>query len=271
MAREREEFHYQVSVARDLQSTAFSGGENSNSEPTTANAVMDEVADGFSVVAEGRSAFMHERSANADDRSASAGDRSAAANIAARATRQLGFKDRLQYATRLYEPASADESSVSELPAQPTYTLPNGWKISAYIHNTYIILETPEGMEIVEQHIAHERTLYERLLAQQEVAGRITECAQRLLVSTPLELSPEQTNTLKGSVEILRKLGFDFDLQSETVTCTQVPLELAHKDYACVVQEIVATARHRRRCQPGAGSNQIDCLPISNQERNAYV
>jgi DNA mismatch repair ATPase MutL len=37
----------------------------------------------------------------------------------------------------------------------------------------------------------------------------------------------------------LRKLGFDFDCESAVVTCTQVPLELAHKDYACAVQEIV--------------------------------
>lgn len=218
VAREREELHYQVSVARDLQSTAFSGDDMKAPGLTAASAVMDEVA----------------------ERHSAAETHSAAANIAARATRQLGFKDRLQYATRLYEPASEEEgSSVSELPAQPSYTLPHGWKISAYIHNTYIILETPEGMEIVEQHIAHERTLYERLLAQQEVAGRTTECAQRLLVSTPLDLSPEQTNTLKGNVEILRKLGFDFDLQGDTPACIQVPLELAHKDYACVVQEIV--------------------------------
>ncbi|CAN5142927.1 DNA mismatch repair endonuclease MutL [soil metagenome] len=211
VAREREEFHYQVSVARDLQSTAFSGDEIDSALSTKANAVMDEVVDTHSL----------------------------AANIAARATGQLGFKDRLQYATRLYEPASDEESGVSELPAQPAYTLPHGWKIAAYIHNTYVILETPEGMEIVEQHIAHERTLYERLLAQQEVAGRTTESAQRLLVSTPLDLSLEQTNTLKVHVEILRKLGFDFDLQNENPTCIQVPLELAHKDYACVVQEIV--------------------------------
>ncbi len=223
VAREREEFHYQVNVARDLQSTVFSGDGIDASVSAIASAVMDEAAEIQSRTETQSVAETH----------------SLAANIAARATRQLGFKDRLQYATRMYEPASEEESGVSELPAQPSYTLPHGWRIAAYIHNTYIILETPEGMEIVEQHIAHERTLYERLLAQQEVAGRTTECAQRLLISTPLELSPEQTNTLKVHAEILRKLGFDFDLQSETPSCIQVPLELAHKDYACVVQELV--------------------------------
>lgn len=235
VAREREEFHYQVSLSRDLQSTAFSGDEIDAPVPATASAVMNEVSGAHS----GAGNYSSSVNQSLAESYLLEGSHSGADIIAARATRQLGFKDRLQYATRLYEPASLEESSVSELPAQPSYTLPHGWKISAYIHNTYIILETPEGMEIVEQHIAHERTLYERLLAQQEVAGRTTECAQQLLVSTPLDLSPEQTTTLKDNVEILRKLGFDFDLQCEIPACIQVPLELAHKDYACVVQEIV--------------------------------
>lgn len=166
---------------------------------------------------------------------------------APRSTQQLGFKDRLQYATRLYEPAITDDLSVGEpgsdhtapLPAQHSYTLPEGWRIAAYIHNTYIIVETPEGMEIIEQHIAHERTLYERLLAQQEVAGRITDHSQKLIVSAPLNLTVEQTNTLKLNLEVLRKLGFDFDCENDNITCTQVPLELAHKDYATVMQELV--------------------------------
>ncbi|MBS2001412.1 MAG: DNA mismatch repair endonuclease MutL [Cyanobacteria bacterium SZAS LIN-5] len=256
VAREREEFHYQVSLARDLQSTAFSGDEQqAEDQAASLQTAQNEHANSVS-------AIMHEVS----------DARTVAESIGARATRQLGFKDRLQYATRLYAPVDGETSSPvdgrayhgpgtddespesaseyglasgaklspesGQLPTQYTYSLPHGWRIAAYIHNTYIILETPEGMEIVEQHIAHERTLYERLLAQQTVAGRTTECAQRLLVSTPLQLSMEQSNTLRNNIEILRKLGFDFECSDDHVTCTQVPLELAHKDYACVVQEL---------------------------------
>ena len=61
------------------------------------------------------------------------------------------------------------------------YELPAGWRLMGYLHNTYIFFETPEGMEIVEQHIAHERTLYERLLAAQKTPGRISEHTQTLL------------------------------------------------------------------------------------------
>ncbi len=210
--REREEFHEQLKATRESQSTAYVGGENTINSIDAAMSTLD-------------SEELQEHAVSE--------------SVSARAARQLGFRDRLHYAARPFETPTVEESNSDSLPAQRTNSLPLGWRIAAYIHNTYIILETPEGMEIVEQHIAHERTLYERLLAQQEVAGRTTEYAQRLLVSTPLELSPEQIDTLKGNVELLRKLGFDFDCENNDVTCTQVPLELAHKDYACAVQEIV--------------------------------
>lgn len=119
------------------------------------------------------------------------------------------------------------------------YELPVGWRLMGYLHNTYIFFETPEGMEIVEQHIAHERTLYERLLTAQATPGRISEHAQKLVVSAPLELSPEQLETLKGSSEALAKLGFAFSFQSNTAYVDQLPLELARVNYRPVIQRML--------------------------------
>jgi DNA mismatch repair protein MutL len=38
------------------------------------------------------------------------------------------------------------------------------------------------------------------------------------------------------NIEVLKGLGFDFDVQGDQVACTQVPLELATKDYVGSVQ-----------------------------------
>lgn len=149
-------------------------------------------------------------------------------------TTQLGFRDRLPYS-----PHSLDFTPTEHLPEQHKPRLPAGWRIAGYIHNTYIVVETPEGMEIIEQHIAHERTLYERLLSQQETAGRITDYSQRLLISAPLDLSPQQVATLELNSDLLKRLGFEFEHEGAKAICVQVPLELAHKDYAAVVQEII--------------------------------
>src|SRR5579885_3601981 len=53
--------------------------------------------------------------------------------------------------------------AASVVPLRPRLAgLPANWRLLGYLNNTYILLETPEGLEIVEQHIAHERTIYER-------------------------------------------------------------------------------------------------------------
>jgi DNA mismatch repair protein MutL len=119
-------------------------------------------------------------------------------------------------------------------------TLPPDWRVAGYIHNTYIFIETAEGMQIVEQHIAHERVLYERILARQTVRGRVTDDVQPFLVSAPLDLSPEQSALLDSNFEMLNQLGFDFKRDIDgTVAATQVPLELSGKNYSVVIQELL--------------------------------
>ncbi len=147
---------------------------------------------------------------------------------------QLSLRDRLTYTP----PTSVSDPRPSVRRSTPA-TLPGGWRIAGYIHNTYILLQTTEGLQIVEQHIAHERVIYERILAQQESPGQITESAQRLVISAPLNLSPGQKICLEENVSILQRLGYDFEITGDSVACTQIPLELASKDYAASVQENV--------------------------------
>ena len=151
---------------------------------------------------------------------------------------QLGFHERLAYRPYAGESqASAPASATDSAPS--AYKLPAGWRIAGYLHNTYIVVETSEGMEIIEQHIAHERTLYERLLAQQSTAGRVSDYSQQLLVSQPLDLTSEQKSVLAANLDILKKLGFDFETDDDSVVCNQVPVELAHKDYAAAIHDLI--------------------------------
>ena len=95
-------------------------------------------------------------------------------------------------------------------------------------------------MEIVEQHIAHERVLYERILATQSVRGRVTDNVQPFLISQPLNLSPEQEAQIQNNARALNDLGFDFKFDADgTVACTQIPQELSGKNYAVVIQTIL--------------------------------
>lgn len=174
------------------------------------------------------------------------------------AAHQISFREELAYAPparlspRTTTPSGVAESYSTKVP-ETSYDaeygaadhsqsgLPDGWRVAGYLHNTYIILETLEGMMIVEQHIAHERTLYERILAAQTTRGRISDNSQRLIVSAPLALSPGQLQTLRSSAEALKTLGFEFELEPDSdPICSEVPLELAGEDYVSVVHQLLS-------------------------------
>jgi DNA mismatch repair protein MutL len=159
-----------------------------------------------------------------------------------RTQKQLGFRNRLYYRPAITESSqSYPDSFINEnRPVQPT--LPASWRLLGYLLHTYILVETPDGLEVIEQHIAHERTLYERFLEMQKTKGRTADGAQRLLISASLKLTSEQKALVKQNLELLQSFGFDFEFSSDSkddVICTQVPLELAHKNYSVAVQEII--------------------------------
>jgi DNA mismatch repair protein MutL len=141
-------------------------------------------------------------------------------------------------------PLAKSQASVAQFDGLPTGSqrgpaLPADWRLVGYLHNTYFLVETPEGLMIVEQHIAHERVLYEHLLTQQALGHAQAEDLQRLVISCPLHLTAEQTSCLAQHLDAMKDLGFEFERENGNFACVQVPVELAHRDYPRVVQEII--------------------------------
>jgi len=86
----------------------------------------------------------------------------------------------------------------------PTLELPV-LRILGQLANTYIIAEGPDGLYLIDQHAAHERILYDRILAQwsqKEVE------VQGLLQPITIEFSPREEETLRVSKEFLAEFGF---------------------------------------------------------------
>jgi DNA mismatch repair protein MutL len=74
------------------------------------------------------------------------------------------------------------------------------------VFDTYIVYEAPEGVVIVDQHSAHERVLYELVMAQLTGADPP---AQRLLLPLTLELTDEELDAVEAHGEALRRVGFE--------------------------------------------------------------
>jgi DNA mismatch repair ATPase MutL len=103
---------------------------------------------------------------------------------------------------------------------------------------TLILLEGPDGLYLVDQHVAHERILYERL---RRSLARETHPSQRLLDPPLLELSrPERLRLLELAGE-LEACGFGVaELSGETVALTAVPPPLSAAEGERLLLELAA-------------------------------
>ena len=81
-------------------------------------------------------------------------------------------------------------------------------RVIGQLHSTYLIVETPDGLELVDQHIAHERILYERLREESEGSGVVR---QLFLLPARVELPFESAGILSANLEKLAKLGIVFE------------------------------------------------------------
>jgi DNA mismatch repair protein MutL len=93
--------------------------------------------------------------------------------------------------------ATTDEPS----PASPTPTrgVPI-LRVLGQVSGTYIIAEGPEGMYLIDQHAAHERVMYEKILAQ--MTGDTVE-RQPLLDPLVVELTPDEHAAYERSRDVL--------------------------------------------------------------------
>jgi DNA mismatch repair protein MutL len=99
----------------------------------------------------------------------------------------------------LLEPSS-DEEETSEIDF-----LGGVFRILGQMHNLYILLESEEGLLIIDQHAAHERVLYEQL---REEVNQDRVAVQELLQPFVLSLSPKDAEQIIELSDVLEKIGF---------------------------------------------------------------
>jgi len=95
------------------------------------------------------------------------------------------------------------------------------------IRDSFILAVNPEGLWIVDQHVAHERVLFEKIL-KQRVAQKVE--SQRLLLPLVLELTPAQQAVLTEISDELAKNGFEvepFGVRSIVVKIAPAGIEAA--------------------------------------------
>ena len=105
------------------------------------------------------------------------------------------------------------------------------------IHNRYLVTETADGLEVIDQHALHERILYETL-RERVLAGAVE--SQRLLVPEPVDLAASEAAAAVEHSKLLAQLGVEVEaFGGETVLISAYPAMLANFQPADVLRSIV--------------------------------
>ncbi|HCD01364.1 MAG TPA: DNA mismatch repair protein MutL, partial [Planctomycetaceae bacterium] len=121
------------------------------------------------------------------------------------------------------------------------------------VHDCYLLIETPEGVAVVDQHALHERVLYEHF-KQRVLDGEVEQ--QKLLVPESVELSPREAAVLIEQSELLESLGFGIEaFGNNTVLVQAYPAILRRPDFDRLLQDLADTLE-----QPGQSPSRRDIL-----------
>lgn len=95
--------------------------------------------------------------------------------------------------------------SSSADPTNPTEDFTR-FRILGVLHRLYVLLESPEGLVLMDQHAAHERVMFEQMRRAMEHEGVPT---QRLLMPLTLQLSPRDADIISRNLDSLSRLGIE--------------------------------------------------------------
>jgi DNA mismatch repair protein MutL len=109
--------------------------------------------------------------------------------------------------------------------------------ILGQLASSFILLEAPDGLIIIDQHAAHERVLYERLHRASSVSS---EGRQKLAHGVVLELLPRQAALLQQWVQPLAELGYEISpFGGDSFALHAVPASLADHHPVELLRDLV--------------------------------
>jgi DNA mismatch repair protein MutL len=149
-------------------------------------------------------------------------------------------------------PSSSSSSSSSPYSLALAEATPARRKL-LQVFDAFILLETPDGIAIIDQHSAHERVLFERAMAT------LTEgqaAAQHLLLPVTVRLAPEELDAVERHRDHLAAIGFEADaFGGDAVILHAVPNPHRRFDAARCFQEVAADLARGRF---GALANRLE-------------
>jgi DNA mismatch repair protein MutL len=113
-------------------------------------------------------------------------------------------------------------------------------RLVGQIASTYLVAEGPDGLYLIDQHAAHERVLFEKMMAQQNGTAPTGIPAQSLLQPVTVVLPPASARILSDQLPFLKRSGFEVEeFGSNTFLVRAIPVLLAGSEPSSALRVLV--------------------------------
>jgi DNA mismatch repair protein MutL len=131
-------------------------------------------------------------------------------------------------------PESSERPQSLSMPVRESkYERTNVWQV----HNQYIVSQIKSGLIVIDQHVAHERILYEQALRNFE---RSKPASQQLLFPQVVDLTPEEFSHIMEILPFLEKIGFVIKgFGGNTIVLEGVPSGLKISKPDTIINDII--------------------------------
>jgi DNA mismatch repair protein MutL len=118
------------------------------------------------------------------------------------------------------------------------------WRYLGQAHNRYLVVQTATGIALLDQHAAHEKVLYARILSRlREPRPSGATPAQRLLQPALVEVGPQAILEVAAAEPLLERAGFQLAAFGETtVRCSAVPAGTRLSELPQLLVEVLANS-----------------------------
>ena len=114
------------------------------------------------------------------------------------------------------------------------------FRVLGQFRDMFLLVQEGDGLQIIDQHAAHERVLYERLLIQ---LSRTSIPVQPFLVPRQVTVSQEEMALFGGLDDFFGQLGFEIDPFGErTLLVRAAPAFLAQSDLTGLISDLMEEA-----------------------------
>ena len=153
--------------------------------------------------------------------------------------------DAIPASTRLRVPDTHGPFPGEALPVSSSLSALSDLRPLGQLHESFILAAGRDGLWIIDQHVAHERILFEQVL-KQRAAGKVE--VQRLLLPLVLQLTAEQQIEYARIADELAALGFETEpFGNRTIAVKAAPAGVAAGDIERAMFEILEIAERELR------------------------